>query len=78
MWYDHCVIAYSPEGKPLKKITFPTKCVTCPTWGGEKNNVLFVTSGQAWNEELAEGDEGGHVFKYEAGVEGIKNYEFDG
>jgi len=78
IWYDHTIGVFSPEGKPLKKITFPAKCITCPAWGGENNDVLFVVSGQAWNETLPEGDEGGHVFKFKAEVKGMINHEFAG
>jgi sugar lactone lactonase YvrE len=78
MWMMHCVVVYSPDGKPLKKINFPAKCMTCPTWGGKDNNVLFIASAQPLVEKAAPGDEGGHVFRYQAGVKGMLQYEFAG
>jgi sugar lactone lactonase YvrE len=76
MWMDHCLKVYSAEGKEQKSLTFPAKCITCPSWGGPNNDVLFVTSAQPLGEKQEEDDEGGNVFKYEAGVKGMANYEF--
>jgi len=70
------VQVYSPEGKLLKRIEFPAKSVTCPAWGGSQNDVLFVTTGQPIGEKLADGDEGGNVFKCEPGVKGMVTYQF--
>lgn len=75
MWNDHAVMEYSPTGSPLRRIEIPAKCPTCPTWGGEGHDILFVVSGQPFSEVGPE-DEGGHVFAYRAGVEGMVNHEF--
>ena len=78
MWMLHCVKVYSPEGKLLRKINFPAKCVTCPTWGGRDNDILFIASAPPLVEKAAPGDEGGHVFRYKGGVAGMMKYEFAG
>ena len=78
MWMDHSLIKYSPEGKALQKITFPAKCMTCPTWGGEHNDILYLTSAQPLVEKAAPGDEGGQMFRYKPGVQGLLKNEFAG
>jgi sugar lactone lactonase YvrE len=78
MWMQHCAMVYSPEGKPLKKITFAAKCVTCPTWGGEHNNILFMASALPLVEEAAPDDEGSQMFRYKTAEKGVANYEFAG
>ncbi|KAH8685915.1 hypothetical protein BGZ60DRAFT_502321 [Tricladium varicosporioides] len=67
-----------PEGHILDQIGFPAKCITCPAWGGEKNDILFITSAQPIVEKAAPGDEGGHIFQYKPGVKGLPKYEFAG
>lgn len=56
--------------------------MTCPTWGGEKSNILYLTSASgnnAWTAEAPEGDEGGNLFKVVFDdVTGIVKSEFDG
>lgn len=69
---------YSPEGKELKTITFPAKCITCPGWGGPNSDVLFVSTALPLDGSRPEGDEGGHLFRFDAGVKGVVNHEFGG
>jgi sugar lactone lactonase YvrE len=82
MYMEGCVKVYSPEGKELKKITFPAKGVTCTGWGGKNNDMLYVVSGKPISGESnepsdLEGDDGGHIFSFEAGVKGMLNAEFN-
>lgn len=73
------VMVFNPEGKILREITFPAKKVTCPTWGGEDHNILYVVSAKDTSDGRAPNDEGGHVFMYKAeGVRGRSKYEFAG
>lgn len=78
MWMMNSVRVYSPEGELLQIIKFPAKCVTCPTFGGQNNDILFITSAIPITGKAAPGDEGGHVFRYKAGVKGMPKYEFAG
>ncbi|CAG8984238.1 hypothetical protein HYALB_00004221 [Hymenoscyphus albidus] len=77
MWGMNEVRVYSPEGKLLQSIQFPAKCMTCTTWGGKDNDILFVTSAIPFTGPEA-GDEGGHVFRYKPGVKGLPKYSFAG
>ena len=78
MWMLHCVEVYSTDGKKLRRINFPAKCVTCPTWGGRDNDILFIASAQPLVEKAAPGDEGGHVFRYKSDVKGMRKSDFAG
>ncbi|KAG9239577.1 hypothetical protein BJ875DRAFT_83836 [Amylocarpus encephaloides] len=79
MWMMHSINVCSPEGALLQTIEFPARCITCPTWGGENNDILFVASAQPIVEKAAPGDQGGHMFRYKPeGVKGMPTYEFAG
>jgi len=55
--------------------------MTCPTWGGENHNILYLTSasGHELTGEVEEGDEGGNLFKVVFdGVKGMVKNEFAG
>ncbi|KAH9220727.1 hypothetical protein DL95DRAFT_477914 [Leptodontidium sp. 2 PMI_412] len=78
MFMLNCVMVYTPEGSLLKTIRFPAKLITCPTWGGRGNDILFITSAQPLPEDAAPGDEGGHVFRYKTELKGMAKHEFAG
>jgi sugar lactone lactonase YvrE len=70
---------FDPFGKPLKKVEFPAKFITCPTWGGLSHDVLYVTSAVDKSADAAPDDEGGHVFRYSAeGVRGVPKHKYAG
>ncbi len=71
---------FDPAGKHLKDVRFSGKRLTCPTWGGKDFDTLFITSAIGDDNDVKEGDEGGHVFRYKpAGkVRGLPKYEFGG
>ncbi|KAH8684269.1 putative anterior fat body protein [Tricladium varicosporioides] len=70
------IMVFSHVAQKIKEIPFSAKKMTCPTWGGPNNDILFATSAILSNEE---GDEGGCLFKYqEEGVKGLVKNEFSG
>ena len=48
LWVCHfngaCISVFNKEGKKIHKINFPAKNITNCTFGGPKNNELFVSS----------------------------------
>jgi sugar lactone lactonase YvrE len=74
---DTSIEVYDPEGKHLKDITFSGKNITCPTWGGNNLDLLFVISGRREPDGI---DEGGVVFRYKVsnGPKGTIKHEFAG
>lgn len=74
MWASHCVMAFSPAGQHLRSIQFPAKNMSCTTFGGPANDVLFVTSAIDRSDKRSEDDQGGHVYRYHLGIRGtVKN-----
>lgn len=71
-------MVYSPEGKVLDEIAFSGKNVTCTTWGGKENNILYITSGVDNSDDRQPDDEGGHMFMYKADARGLSKREFAG
>lgn len=80
MWGTHSVCKYSPKGELLEVIKFPGKNMACTTWGGPKNDWLYIASAMDRSGNAAEGDEGGNLFRYKVGggVQGMPKYEFAG
>ena len=76
----HRVMVYSPEGRHLKDVQFSAKNMTCTTWGGKNQDILFVTTGKNQNTTPGSTDEGGHIFRYRAptGTKGLPKNEFLG
>lgn len=78
---SHSNSVVNPSGEIIKEIFFPAKFMTCPTWGGERHNTLYLTSasGHAFTGETEEGDEGGNLFRVVFdGVTGMVKNEFAG
>ncbi|TVY47878.1 putative sugar lactone lactonase [Lachnellula occidentalis] len=71
-------VVFDPSGKHIRDVVLSAKAVTCPTWGGENLDVLFVTTAQ--DKGAGEEDEGGHVYRYvpPAGTRGQPKHEFGG
>ena len=54
--------------------------MTCPTWGGENHDILFVTSAKGGDGIEGKADEGGNMFTYKVvdGPKGKPEHEFAG
>lgn len=74
LWGGYNVIQMDRTGKILQDIKFTASNMTCPTWGGEKLDTLFVTSAY----EGEKGDHGGQLFKFKTNTNGALKYEFAG
>jgi L-arabinonolactonase len=80
MWAGGCIMVFSPTGKLLRRIDFPAKFITCPTWGGEDGNTLFITSGTDVGKvsKAPPGDHGGQIFSWKGeGVRGVQKPLFE-
>jgi sugar lactone lactonase YvrE len=73
-------VIFSPTATKTHELVFTAKAITCPTFGGENLDTVFVTSAKSKNGE--EGDEGGNLFRLqipeEWGVKGVERGVFDG
>lgn len=70
---------YSPEGCLDRVENFPASQVTCPAFGGESYNTIFVTSAcQGLNDEdLKVEPLAGKVFHFESDVVGLAEYQVE-
>jgi sugar lactone lactonase YvrE len=70
---------YSPEGELDRVENFPVSQVTCPAFGGEYFDTIFVTSAcQGLKEaDLKVEPLAGKVFHFESDVVGLAEYQVE-
>ena len=72
-WDGYCLVRYAPDGREVGRITFPTKKVSCPVYGGADYRDLYVTT--AGGQDKAENGEGaGALFRVRPGVRGVPEF----
>ena len=73
-------MVFGPNGEKIKELVFSGQRLTCPTWGGENHDILFVTSAKGGDGIEDKSDEGGNMFSYKVltGPKGKPEYEFAG
>jgi sugar lactone lactonase YvrE len=78
LWDGWAVVQVSAQtGKVIRKIDFPVARPTCPCFGGEDFDELFVTSAAAdENVKTLEGGLEGAVFRVKVGVKGLRKGKF--
>jgi sugar lactone lactonase YvrE len=72
-WDGYCVVHYSKEGKELDRIKFPSKKVSCPTFGGPDYEDMFVTTAGG-NDRTENGPTAGATFRVRPGVKGVPEF----
>lgn len=77
---DVILVVFNPNGKQIKEFVFSGQRLTCPTWGGENHDILFVTSAKGGDGQADQADEGGNMFSYKIvdGPKGKPEHEFSG
>lgn len=80
MWGGWCVERYDPAGSLMTRIDMPVQYTTCPIFGGENLDELYLTS--AWfalgRERRHEQPQAGDLFRIRPGVRGIPEAAFAG
>ena len=61
------------SGEKLMRVDLPAQCVTCPTFGGENMDILFITTASFDREK---NPHAGDVFCVRPGVAGMKANRF--
>lgn len=69
---------YDPDGREMRRIRLPVSVPTCPVFGGENYETMFVTSASfsLSQEELARERLAGAVLAFDAGVRGLPETPF--
>lgn len=78
LWVTDCrpggpLICYNPNGEIIEKLYFDTHRVISVAFGGENNDLMFVTT--ACKHEVADGKDGGVFVVEDAGI-GAEEYLF--
>lgn len=77
-WNGWQVIRYSPRGEPILTVKVPAQRVTSCCFGGEKGDLLFITSARAGLSEAALADQpfAGGVFVFQTDTIGQTTHFF--
>ena len=78
VWGAGVVRQYDPEGHLLAEISVPSRNLTCPVFGGDSLDQLFVTSSrqEMSDEELLEAPVSGGVFSIQTASRGVCDTPF--
>lgn len=80
VWGDWCVLRFDPDGRLMTRIQMPVQRPTCPTFGGDHLDELYVTSariGLAAEQHRAQ-PQAGDLFRIHVGVKGLPEPKFAG
>lgn len=72
-WDGGCVVRYAPDGTEDRRIAFPARKVSCPTFGGEDYGDLYVTTAGGGRKQT-EGPGAGALFRVRPGVRGVPEF----
>lgn len=80
IWGGWCVEQYAPEGALIERIEMPVQYPTCPIFGGEEMNELYVTSAWYLLDRAGRGSQplAGDLFRIRTGVKGLPEPKFAG
>jgi D-xylono/L-arabinono-1,4-lactonase len=72
-WDGFCLQHYSPTGRELQRIMFPTKKVSCPTFGGPDYMDMYVTTAGG-HDKADNGPAAGALYRLRIGVKGVPEF----
>ncbi len=72
-WEGSCVVRFSPEGEELERVHFPAPKVSCPAFGGNNWDQMYVTTAGG-DERENDGPRAGALFRCDPGVEGVPEF----
>ncbi|KAL7421101.1 hypothetical protein Q5752_003985 [Cryptotrichosporon argae] len=78
MWGSYCVMCFSADGTHVRDVEFTAKNMACTAWGGPDYDTLYIASAMDRTPGARPDDDGGHLFKYRVGVQGLPKYRFKG
>jgi sugar lactone lactonase YvrE len=79
-WNGWKVVRYDPDGKPEREIRLPVAQVSCPAFGGENLDELYLTTARKrlTDDDLREQPLAGCLFRVDPGVKGLEEAYFTG
>ena len=82
LWVCHyaggCISVYNPKGKKIHKINLPAKNITNCTFGGPKNNELYISTARKdlKTKDIKKYPLSGSLFKTRVNIKGKKTQSF--
>lgn len=73
-WDGGCLVRYSPDGAVERKVNFPAKKVSCPTFGGPDYADLYVTTAGGDNK-VENGPGAGALFRVRLRIRGVPEFQ---
>ncbi len=72
-WDGSCLIRYTPDGQEERRVEFPTKKISCVTFGGPDYTDMYVTT--AGGQDRAEnGATAGALYHLNLGIKGVPEF----
>ncbi|SRR5579883_534434 len=72
-WDGGCLVRYAPDGTEDRRIRFPARKVSCPTFGGPDYGDLYVTTAGG-DKKDENGPGAGALFRVRPGVRGVPEF----
>ncbi len=72
-WDGSCLIRYTPEGIEERRVEFPTKKVSCVTFGGPDYTDMYVTTAGG-NNRAENGATAGALYHLNLGIKGVPEF----
>jgi len=72
-WDGSCLVRYAPDGTEDRRIAFPTKKVSCPTFGGPDYASIYVTTAGG-DKKDGNGALAGALFRLDVGIRGVPEF----
>ena len=72
-WDGGFLARYRPDGAEERRITFPAKQVSCPTFGGDDYADLYVTTAGG-QDRSANGPAAGALYRVRTGIQGVPEF----
>ena len=72
-WDGSCALRYAPDGTEDMRLPFPTKKVSCVTFGGlNYTDIYFTTAGG--DNKAENGEAAGALFRIDVGIRGLPEF----
>jgi sugar lactone lactonase YvrE len=67
------LVRYAPDGTEERRIEFPTKKVSCITFGGDDYTDMYVTTAGG-HDKNENGEHAGALYRLNLGIKGVPEF----
>jgi D-xylonolactonase len=72
-WDGYMLVRYAPDGTEERRIEFPTKKVSCITFGGDDYTDMYVTTAGG-HDKNENGEHAGALYRLNLGIKGVPEF----